>query len=53
VVANQTADCTVGWRFTDSTGTNLELCRDTCELVRNDPFADIVVLLGCVAIHSL
>jgi hypothetical protein len=51
--ANQTADCTVGWLFTDSTGTRLELCRDTCQLISNDPFARVTVLLGCVAIHSL
>jgi hypothetical protein len=50
VVANQTADCTVGWRFTDSTGTTLEICRDTCQLISNDPFGQVTVLLGCVYI---
>ena len=50
VVANQTADCTVGWRFTDTTGTNLELCRDTCQLISHDPFARVNVLLGCLSI---
>jgi hypothetical protein len=51
VVANQTTgDCTVGWRYADSTGTKLEICRDTCQVISNDPFARVSVLLGCRSI---
>jgi hypothetical protein len=48
VVANQTSgDCTVGWRFTDSTATRIEICRETCDLICNDPFAQVRVIVGC------
>ena len=48
VVYHQTTgDCTFGWRFTDSTGTMIEICKDTCEFIQADPFARVQLLLGC------
>jgi hypothetical protein len=48
VVSNQTAgDCEVGWRYSDTTATKLELCGETCRYIRQDPFGKIGVLFGC------
>jgi hypothetical protein len=51
VVTNQTAgNCDVGWRFTDSSATKLELCGETCSYLESDPLARIGLLLGCPVI---
>ena len=53
VITNQTldpSDCSLGWRYTDSTGTTIQLCRGTCDYIGNNPFAQVQVLLGCTSI---
>jgi hypothetical protein len=53
VIANQTTDCSLGWRFLDSTGTRIEICGDTCSYISNDPFAKMKVILGCKTIVNV
>jgi hypothetical protein len=48
VIANQIAgNCDVGWRYTDTSATKIELCGETCSYVMHDPAGQIRVWLGC------
>jgi hypothetical protein len=47
VVANQTSDCQLGWRYTDSSATEIEICGSTCDRIKSDPEARVNLVLGC------
>jgi hypothetical protein len=44
---NSAAICDEGWRFTNAP-TQIEICTTTCDLVRNDPGAELTILFGCI-----
>jgi hypothetical protein len=51
VVQNQTTgDCPLGWRYTDSTGTTIQICGATCNYIGQDAFATMKILFGCISI---
>jgi hypothetical protein len=47
---DQTADCQIGWRYTDSTATKLELCGQTCQVISGVPFGQISISFECAHI---
>jgi len=53
VVARQTSDCVLGWRYTDSTGRTIQICGTTCEYIGNDPFARMEILFGCKSVVTV
>ncbi len=51
VVQNQnTADCPLGWRYTDNTNATIEICGATCSYIGDDAFAKMKILFGCISI---
>jgi hypothetical protein len=46
VMANSSATCDMGWRFLDAP-TQIEICGIPCDVIRNDPGAELAILFGC------
>jgi hypothetical protein len=47
VVLNQSSDCQLGWHYTDSTYSEIEICGSTCEQIKHDPLATMNLYFGC------
>jgi len=39
-----------GWDYTDASETSITLCPTTCDIVRNDPAAEVRISLGCIPV---
>jgi hypothetical protein len=50
VVANQVSDCQLGWHFTDDTNTEIEICGSTCDRIKSDPNAQVLLYSACITI---
>jgi hypothetical protein len=47
VARNITSTCDLGWHYTDSLQTEIEICGTTCNRIQNDPGALIDIFSGC------
>jgi hypothetical protein len=49
VLQNTSGTCNKGWRFTDATNSQIEICATTCSVLQQNPAASLQLIFGCNA----